>query len=61
MSSTALKNTSEEELSPKVRELRLKIHDENYINNAIQRIAVVLSRRIVEKPQNLKEVVNGSY
>lgn len=61
MSSTALKNTSEEELSPKVRELRLEIHDENYINNAIQRIAVVLSRRIVEKPQNLKEVVNGSY
>lgn len=61
MSSAALKKTTEEELSPKVLELRLKIHDENYINNAIQRIAVVLSRRIVEKPQNLKEVVNGSY
>lgn len=61
MSSAALKKTDEEELSPKVLELRLKIHDENYINNAIQRIAVVLSRRIVEKPQNLKEVVNGSY
>lgn len=61
MSSAALKKTGEEELSPKVLELRLKIHDENYINNAIQRIAVVLSRRIVEKPQNLKEVVNGSY
>ncbi len=61
MSSAALKKSAEEELSPKVLELRLKIHDENYINNAIQRIAVVLSRRIVEKPQNLKEVVNGSY
>lgn len=61
MSSAALKKTDVEELSPKVLELRLKIHDENYINNAIQRIAVVLSRRIVEKPQNLKEVVNGSY
>lgn len=41
-------------LSPKVIELRSKIHDEDYINNAIQRIAQVISRKLVENPEELK-------
>ena len=50
----------EEETSARIMELREKIMDENYINSAIQRIALILSRQLVEKPKNLKEVVNGS-
>lgn len=41
-------------LSPKVVELRSKIHDETYINNAIQRIAQVISKKLVENPEELK-------
>ena len=33
---------------PKILELRKKIQDETYINNAIDRIAVVISRQVVE-------------
>ncbi len=36
--------------SRRLMELRVKIHDENYVNNAIQRIAQVISRRLVETP-----------
>lgn len=51
---------SEQETSARILELREKILDENYINGAIQRIALILSRQLVEKPKNLKEAVNGS-
>jgi hypothetical protein len=50
----------EQETSARILELREKILDENYIENAIQRIALILSRKLAEKPKNLKEVVNGS-
>ena len=50
----------EKETSARILELREKILDENYIENAIQRIALILSRKLAEKPKNLKEVVNGS-
>ena len=50
----------EQDVSARILELREKILDENYINNAIQRIALILSRQLEEKPKNLKEVVNGS-
>ena len=40
-------------LSPKVIELRSKIHDEDYMNNAIQRIAQVISKKLVENPEEL--------
>ena len=50
----------EQETSDRILELRKKILDENYIDNAIQRIALIWSRQLVEKPKNLKEVVNGS-
>jgi hypothetical protein len=32
----------------RIRDLQKKIQDENYLNNAIDRIAVVISRRLVE-------------
>ncbi len=35
--------------SPRVMELRTKIHDAEYVDNAVQRIAQVLSRKIVEE------------
>ena len=44
-------------LSPKVIELRSKIHDEDYMNNAIQRIAQVISKKLVENPEELKLTV----
>ena len=50
----------EQETSDRILELRKQILDENYIDNAIQRIALILSRQLVEKPKNLKEIVNGS-
>jgi len=34
--------------SPRVMELRKKIHDAEYVEYAVQRIALVLSRKIVE-------------
>ncbi len=34
--------------SPRVIELRKKIHDEEYVDYAVQRIAQVLSRKLVE-------------
>jgi len=44
----------EEVLSPRVLELRTKIHDEEYVNVAIQRIAMVISRELVRPPEELK-------
>lgn len=35
-------------ISPRLLELRKKIHDEEYLNNAVQRIALVMSRNLVE-------------
>ena len=44
------KNAEDKEpLSPKIIELRKKIQDENYINSAIDRIASIISRHIVEE------------
>ena len=38
------------DISPsRVIELRKKIHDKDYVNNAIQRIAFVLSGKLVEE------------
>ncbi|MCR5494830.1 MAG: hypothetical protein K6F15_04260 [Treponema sp.] len=44
----------EETLSPRLLELREKIHDEEYLNNAIYRIAQVISRKLVEDPDELQ-------
>ncbi len=45
---------SVESLSPRVLELRTKIHDDDYVNNAIGRIALVLSKRLVDNQKELK-------
>ena len=44
----------EESLYPRLLELREKIHDEDYLNNAIFRIAQVISRKLVEDPDELQ-------
>ena len=45
----AAKNiNSNSTLSPRLKELQQKIHDDSYVNNAIDRIAVVMSRHLVE-------------
>lgn len=36
-------------ITQKILELQKKIQDEDYINSAIDRIAVIMSRRIVEE------------
>ncbi len=36
-------------VSPRIKELQMKIQDENYVNGAIERIALIVSRQIVEK------------
>lgn len=41
-------------LSPRILELRKKIHSEEYLENAIQRIAQVISSKLVENSDELK-------
>ena len=41
-------------LSPKVIELRKKIRDEEYLESAIQRIAQVLSSKLVENAERMR-------
>jgi hypothetical protein len=44
-----LPQTSETTVSAaRIRELQKKIKDETYLNNAIDRIAIVISKRLVE-------------
>ena len=44
----------EGELSLRLMEVRPKIQDEEYLNNAIQRIAQVISKKLVENPEELQ-------
>lgn len=48
-----LERTEQPALSPRLQELREKIYNEEYLNNAIQRIAQVISRKLVENPEEL--------
>ena len=36
-------------ISPRIMELRKKINDSSYVDNAIDRIAIIMSRHIVEE------------
>lgn len=45
---TAVSKSSDTQFSERVLELRRKIHDSEYLDFAVQRIAQVLSRRLVE-------------
>ena len=49
-----LEKTSEKTLSPRLLELRKKIYTQEYLDNSIQRIAMVISRKLVENPEELK-------
>ncbi len=42
------------DLPPRILELRKKIHNREYIDNAIQRIAQVISNHLIENPEELK-------
>ncbi len=47
-----LQKEKKEILSPRVLELRAKIQDKEYIDNAVQRIAQVISRKLIEDPDD---------
>ncbi len=47
---TLVLDRNDDVISARLMELRVKIHDEDYVNNAIQRIAQVISRKLVEDP-----------
>lgn len=43
-----------ENLSPRLLELRTKIHDANYLDNAINRIAYILSKNLIDNSEELQ-------
>ena len=49
-----LDKTEELNLSPRILELRKKIQNQDYLDNAIQRIAQVISNHLIEDPDELK-------
>lgn len=49
-----LEKTDEMNLSPRILELRKKIRSQEYLDSAIQRIAQVISGKLVENPEELK-------
>lgn len=49
-----LERTDETKLSPRILELRKKIRSEEYIESAIQRIAQVISNRLIENSDELR-------
>lgn len=49
-----MEKTGGSDLSPRILELREKIHSEEYLENAIQRIAQVISSKLVENSEELK-------
>jgi len=42
------------QLSPRILELRKKIQNQDYLDNAIQRIAQVISNHLIDNPEELK-------
>ena len=49
-----LEKTDDVELSPRILELRKKIQSSEYIDNAIMRIAQVISNKLMENSDELK-------
>ncbi len=49
-----LEGTEDTQLSPRILELRRKIQNQDYLDNAIQRIAQVISNHLIEDPEELK-------
>ena len=50
---TAISNSSNGNVAERVLELRKKIHDAEYVDYAVQRIAQVLSRKLVEDSETI--------
>ena len=50
---TAISKSLKSQYSDRVLELRKKIHDSEYIDFAVQRIAQVLSRKLVEDSEHI--------
>ena len=48
-----LDKEEEAQLSPRILELRKKIHDADYLNDAVQRIAFVISQKLIDNPEEL--------
>lgn len=48
-----LERENDNGLSPRILELRKKIHDAEYLDSAVQRIAFVISQKLVENPEEL--------
>lgn len=46
--------TEDAQLSPRILELRKKIQNQDYLDNAIQRIAQVISNHLIDNPEELK-------
>ncbi len=53
-STLVLEKTEEEELSPRILELRKKIKNSDYIDSAIMRIAQVISNKLMENSEELR-------
>lgn len=47
-------DTEIENLPPRLLELRTKIHDVNYLDNAINRIAYILSKNLIDNSEELQ-------
>ena len=55
----SVKEVPAETASAKIMDIRRKITDHSYVDNAVQRIAAVLSREITGQPHRAKEVISG--
>ena len=49
-----LERTESIDLPPRLLELRKKIQNQEYLDNAIQRIAQVISNHLIDDPDELK-------
>ena len=49
-----LERTETVDLSPRILELKEKIQNQEYLDNAIQRIAQVISNHLIDDPDELK-------
>lgn len=49
-----LEKTAEADISPRLLELRAKIQSQEYVENAIARIAQVISNHLIEDSNELK-------
>ena len=49
-----LERTDTIDLPPRILELRKKIQNQEYLDNAIQRIAQVISKHLIDDPDELK-------